>query len=32
MAAERDVEVLLIDADFAKPDVMAGWGWKKAPD
>lgn len=26
MAAERDVEVLLIDADFAKPDVMLRLG------
>jgi exopolysaccharide/PEP-CTERM locus tyrosine autokinase len=26
LAAERDVEVLLIDADFAKPDVMARLG------
>lgn len=26
LAAERDVEVLLIDADFAKPDVMARVG------
>jgi len=26
LAAERDVEVLLVDADFAKPDVMASLG------
>ena len=26
LAAERDTEVLLIDADFAKPDVMASLG------
>lgn len=26
MAAERDLEILLIDADFAKPDVMARLG------
>lgn len=26
MAAEKDVEVLLVDADFAKPDVMARLG------
>ncbi len=26
IAAERDVEVLLVDADFAKPDVMARLG------
>lgn len=26
LAAERDLEVLLIDADFAKPDVMAQFG------
>ncbi|WP_242186519.1 AAA family ATPase [Sphingomonas sp. CARO-RG-8B-R24-01] len=26
LAAERDVEVLLVDADFAKPDVMARVG------
>lgn len=26
LAAERDVEVLLVDADFAKPDVLASLG------
>ena len=26
MAAEKDVEVLLVDADFAKPDVLAALG------
>lgn len=26
LAAERDVEILLIDGDFAKPDVMASLG------
>ncbi|NJR78361.1 AAA family ATPase [Sphingomonas corticis] len=26
LAAERDVEILLVDADFAKPDVMASLG------
>ena len=26
LAAERDVEVLLVDSDFAKPDVMASLG------
>ncbi|MFT3977367.1 MAG: AAA family ATPase [Sphingomonas bacterium] len=26
LAAEKDVEVLLVDADFAKPDVMASLG------
>ena len=31
MAAERDVEVLLIDADFAKPDVMKRLGLKDGP-
>ncbi|WP_404370137.1 exopolysaccharide biosynthesis protein [Sphingomonas sp. MMS24-J45] len=31
MAAERDVEVLLIDADFAKPDVMARLGLPEGP-
>ncbi|MCA1197374.1 AAA family ATPase [Sphingomonas sp. R647] len=29
MAAEKDVEILLVDADFAKPDVLARLG---APD
>jgi protein-tyrosine kinase len=31
LAAERDVEVLLIDADFAKPDVMARLGLSEGP-
>lgn len=31
LAAERDVEVLLIDADFAKPDVMQRLGLKEGP-
>lgn len=31
LAAERDVEVLLIDADFAKPDVMDRLGLKEGP-
>lgn len=31
MAAERDVEVLLVDADFAKPDVMKRLGLKDGP-
>lgn len=31
MAAEREVEVLLIDADFAKPDVMARLGLPEGP-
>ena len=26
LAAEKDVEILLIDADFAKPDIMASLG------
>lgn len=26
LAAEKDIEVLLVDADFAKPDVMASLG------
>ncbi len=26
LAAERDVEILLVDADFAKPDIMASLG------
>lgn len=29
LAAERDIEVLLIDADFAKPDVMARLGLRE---
>jgi protein-tyrosine kinase len=31
MAAERDMEVLLVDADFAKPDVMNRLGLKDGP-
>lgn len=31
MAAERDTEVLLIDADFAKPDVMKQLGLDDSP-
>ncbi len=31
LAAERDTEVLLIDADFAKPDVMARLGLLEGP-
>ena len=31
LAAERDVEVLLVDADFAKPDVMARLGLDEGP-
>lgn len=31
LAAERDVEVLLVDADFAKPDVMAQLGLDEGP-
>jgi protein-tyrosine kinase len=31
MAAERDVEVLLVDADFAKPDMMKRLGLKEGP-
>lgn len=31
MAAERDVEVVLVDADFAKPDVMARLGLADGP-
>lgn len=31
LAAERDVEVLLVDADFAKPDVMARLGLEEGP-
>lgn len=31
LAAERDVEVLLIDADFAKPDVMKRLGLAEGP-
>lgn len=31
MAAERDTEVLLVDADFAKPDVMTRLGLAEGP-
>jgi exopolysaccharide/PEP-CTERM locus tyrosine autokinase len=31
MAAERDTEVLLVDADFAKPDVLAQLGLAEQP-
>jgi protein-tyrosine kinase len=31
LAAERDTEVLLIDADFAKPDVLSSIGLKEGP-
>ena len=31
LAAERDVEVLLVDADFAKPDVMLQLGLEEGP-
>jgi len=31
MAAEKDVEILLVDADFAKPDVMARLGLPEGP-
>ena len=31
MAAERDTEVLLVDADFAKPDVMRQLGLDDSP-
>ncbi|GAA0673678.1 exopolysaccharide/PEP-CTERM locus tyrosine autokinase [Sphingomonas insulae] len=31
MAAERDTEVLLVDADFAKPDVLAQLGMAEQP-
>ena len=31
MAAERETEVLLVDADFAKPDVMARLGLDEGP-
>lgn len=31
MAAERDTEVLLVDADFAKPDVLATLGIAETP-
>ncbi|OQW73826.1 MAG: exopolysaccharide biosynthesis protein [Proteobacteria bacterium ST_bin13] len=31
MAAERDTEILLVDADFAKPDVMERLGLAEGP-
>lgn len=31
MAAERDTEILLVDADFAKPDVLARLGLAEGP-
>ncbi len=31
LAAEREIEVLLVDADFAKPDVFARFGLEEAP-
>jgi exopolysaccharide/PEP-CTERM locus tyrosine autokinase len=31
LAAERDVEVLLVDADFAKPDILASLGIEDGP-
>lgn len=31
LAAERDTEVLLVDADFAKPDVLARLGVQEGP-
>jgi protein-tyrosine kinase len=31
MAAEKDVEILLVDADFAKPDVLARLGLPEGP-
>lgn len=31
LAAERDTEVLLVDADFAKPDVLARLGVREGP-
>jgi protein-tyrosine kinase len=31
MAAERDIEVVLVDADFAKPDVMKRLGLNEGP-
>ncbi|MDH7972250.1 AAA family ATPase [Sphingomonas sp. AR_OL41] len=31
LAAERDTEVLLIDADFAKPDILSRLGVPEAP-
>ena len=32
MAAERDTEVLLVDADFAKPDILRQLGLDDAPN
>ncbi len=31
MAAEKDVEILLVDADFAKPDVLVRLGLPEGP-
>jgi exopolysaccharide/PEP-CTERM locus tyrosine autokinase len=31
LAAERDVEVLLVDGDFAKPDMMTSLGLEEGP-
>lgn len=31
LAAERDVEILLVDADFAKPDILAQLGADEGP-
>lgn len=31
MAAEKDVEILLVDADFAKPDILARLGLPQGP-
>jgi exopolysaccharide/PEP-CTERM locus tyrosine autokinase len=31
MAAEKDVEILLVDADFAKPDILARLGIEQGP-
>ena len=31
MAAEQDVEILLVDADFAKPDILATLGVEEGP-
>lgn len=31
MAAEKDMEILLVDADFAKPDVLARLGMPEGP-
>jgi hypothetical protein len=31
MAAEKDVEILLVDADFAKPDVLERLGCREGP-